>query len=49
MNAKSKVESLSAENELLKGQISTIANEAKKDKERLMTLEKSIDTKKAFF
>ena len=46
--AKSKVESLSAKNESLKSQISAFADEAKKDKDHLKTLEKSIDTKKAF-
>ena len=45
---KSKVESLSVENESLKGQISALADEAKKDKDHLKTLEKSIDTKKVF-
>ena len=45
---KSKVESLFAENESLKDQISALADEAKKDKDCLKTLEKSIDTKKAF-
>ena len=44
MMAKSMVESLSTENESLKGQISALANEVKKDKDRLKTLEKSIDT-----
>ena len=48
MKAKSKVESLSAGNESLKGQISTLADEDKKDKEHLKTLEKSIDTEEAF-
>ena len=48
VKAKSKVESLSAENESLKGQISALTYEAKTDEERLKTLEKSIDTKKAF-
>lgn len=47
VKAKSKVESIFAENEL-KGQISAIADEAKKDKEHLTTLEKSINTEKAF-
>ena len=46
--AKSKVESLSLENELLKGQIFALSNEANMDKDRLKTLEKSIDTEKAF-
>ena len=46
--AKSKVESLSTENKSLKGQISALADEAKKDKDLLKTLEKSIDTEKAF-
>ena len=44
----SKVKSLSAENESLKGQIFALADEAKKDKNRLKTLEKSIDTERAF-
>ena len=44
VKAKSKVESLSAGNESFKGQISTLADEDKKDKERLKTLEKSINT-----
>lgn len=48
VTAKSKVESLSLENELLKIQIFTFSDEAKKDKDCLKTLEKSIDTKKAF-
>ena len=47
--AKSKVESLSNKNESLKGQISALADEAKKDKDHLKTLEKRIDTEKAFF
>ena len=47
--AKSKVESLSTKNESLKGQISALADEAKKDKDHLKTLEKRIDTEKAFF
>nr|POE86749.1 hypothetical protein CFP56_15459 [Quercus suber] len=46
--AKSKVESLSAENELLKSQIFALAEECRKDKERLKTLEKILDTEKAF-
>ena len=46
--AKSKVESLSLENELLKGQIFALLDEANMDKDRLKTLEKSIDTEKAF-
>lgn len=45
--AKSKVGSLSTENESLRSQISTLAEEPKKDKEHLKTLEKSTDTKKA--
>ena len=44
----SKVKSLSAKNESFKGQIFALANEAKKDKNRLKTLEKSIDTERAF-
>nr|POE48539.1 hypothetical protein CFP56_68276 [Quercus suber] len=47
VKAKSKVESLSAENESLKGQISVLADKAKKDKEGLKTLENSINTEKA--
>ena len=46
--AKSKVESLSLENELLKGQISALSDETNMDKDHLKTLEKSIDTEKAF-
>ena len=46
--AKSMVESLSLENELLKGQIFALLDEANMDKDRLKTLEKSIDTEKAF-
>ncbi|KAL0008460.1 hypothetical protein SO802_009962 [Lithocarpus litseifolius] len=46
--AKSKVESLSAENESLKSQIFTLADEAKNEKEHLKTLKKSIHTEKAF-
>ena len=46
--AQSKTTSLSAENELLKSQISALADKAKKDKDRWKTLEKSIDTEKAF-
>ncbi|KAK9993801.1 hypothetical protein SO802_023504 [Lithocarpus litseifolius] len=46
--AKSTVESLSMENESLKSQIFTLAEESRKDKEHLKTLEKSLDTKKAF-
>ena len=45
---KSKAKSLSLENELLKGQISALSDEANMDKDRLKTLEKSIDTEKAF-
>ena len=48
VTAKSKVESLSLENELLKGQISALSDEPNKDKDRMTTLEKIIDTKKAF-
>lgn len=48
VKAKSKVESLSVENESLKSQISILTKESKKDKGRLKTLEKSINTKKAF-
>ena len=46
--AQSKVASLSAENKSLPIQISIVANEAKKDKDCLKTLEKNIDIKKAF-
>ena len=46
--AQSKVESLFAENELLKGQISALVNEAKKDKDCLKTLVRSNDTEKDF-
>ncbi|KAK9997877.1 hypothetical protein SO802_017480 [Lithocarpus litseifolius] len=48
VTAKSKVESLSIENESLKSQVFALAEESKKDKEHLKTLEKSIDTKKEF-
>lgn len=48
VKAKPKVESLFTENESLKGKISVLANEAKQDKERLKTLKKIIDTKRAF-
>ena len=48
VTAKSKVESLSLENELLKGQISALSDETNMDKDHLKTLEKSIDTEKAF-
>nr|POE83825.1 hypothetical protein CFP56_76927 [Quercus suber] len=46
--AQSKVEFLSLENKSLKSQVSTLSNEAKKDKDHWKTLEKSIDTEKAF-
>lgn len=46
--AESKVESFSAKNESLKSQISTLVEESRKDKERLKTLEKSLDIEKAF-
>ena len=48
VKATSKVESLSAENQSLRGQITTLVNKAQKDKDRLMVLEKSIDIEKAF-
>ena len=48
MVAKSKVESLSIENESLKSQISALVEESRKDEEHLKTLENSLDTKKAF-
>nr|POF27438.1 hypothetical protein CFP56_08776 [Quercus suber] len=43
-----KAASLSTKNESPKSQISALADKAKKDKDRLTTLEKSIDTEKAF-
>ena len=46
--AQSKTTSLSTENESLKGQIIALVKEAKKDKDCLTILEKSIDTEKAF-
>ena len=49
VKAKSKVKSLSTENESLKSQMFVLVEESKKDKERLKNLEKSIDTKKAFW
>ena len=48
VEAKSGIASLSAENESLMIKISALADEAKKDKDRLKTLEKNIDTKKEF-
>nr|POF00127.1 hypothetical protein CFP56_19089 [Quercus suber] len=48
VTAQSKVESLSLKNKPLKGQVSALSDEAKKDKDRLKTPEKSIDTEKAF-
>ena len=48
MMAQSKVESLFAENESLKGQIFALVNEAKRDKDHLKTLKRNINTKKAF-
>ena len=48
VKAQSRIASLSAENESLTIQISVLANEAKKDKDHLKTLEKNIDTEKAF-
>jgi len=45
---KSKVESLSVENESLKSQIFALTEESRKDEERLKTLEKILDTEKAF-
>lgn len=46
--AQSKSTSLSTENESLKGHITTLVDEAKKDKDHLMVMEKIIDTDKAF-
>ena len=46
--AQSKVESFSSENKSLKSQVSVFSDEAKKDKDHLKTLEKSIDIEKAF-
>ena len=48
VTVQSKVESLSLETESLNGQVSAFSDEATKDKDCLKTLEKSIDTKKAF-
>lgn len=48
VTAKSKVESFSTVNKSLKSQIFVLAEESKKDKECLKTLEKSIDTEKEF-
>ena len=48
VEAQSKTTSLSTENESLKGQIIALVKEAKKDKDCLTILEKSIDTEKAF-
>ena len=42
------MESLSFENKSLKGQVSALSDKAQKDKDRLKTLEKSIDIEKAF-
>ena len=47
--AQSKVKSLSSENESLKVQVFALSNKARKDKDCLKTLEKSIDIEKAFF
>lgn len=46
--AQSKVGSLSLDNESLKDHVSALSNEAKKDKDHLKTLEKSIVIEKAF-
>ena len=48
VEAKSGIASLSAENESLMIKIFALADEAKKEKDRLKTLEKNIDTKKEF-
>ena len=48
VTAQSKVESLFLENESFKGQVSALSDKAKKDKDHLKTLKKSIDTEKAF-
>ena len=42
------MESFSSENKSLKSQVSVFSDEAKKDKDHLKTLEKSIDIEKAF-
>lgn len=47
--AQSKVEALSSENESFKKQIYALLEEVKVDKDCLKTLEKCIDTKKAFY
>ena len=46
--AQSKLESFSSETKSLKSQVSVFSDEAKKDKDHLKTLEKSIDIEKAF-
>lgn len=48
VEAQSWIASLSTENESLMIQIFALADKAKKDKHRLKTLEKNIDTEKAF-
>ena len=48
VKAQSRIASLSVENESLMIQISAFAGEDKKDKDLLKTLEKNIDTQKAF-
>ena len=48
VKTQSRIASLSTKNESLTIQISVLANEAKKDKDHLKTLEKNIDTEKAF-
>ena len=46
--AQSKAESLSSENELLKGKVSSLVDEPKKTQDRLTTLEKDVSIEKAF-
>ena len=48
VETQSKTTSLSTKNKSLKSQVSALVDEAKKDKDRLTALEKSIDTEKAF-
>lgn len=48
VEAQSKTISLLAENESVKGQITALIDEAKKDMDLLTVLEKSIDTEEAF-
>lgn len=48
VSTQSRVESLSSENELLKGKVSSLIDEAKKTQDRLTALEKDVSTEKAF-